>query len=99
MYYYFFSNLTIFTLLFVGDRMKKNDNSIIHGLLKYWICEKKYLVNDTISSVTTNLCKALWLLRKVSIKINNDADMIIMDNDYNIDTVISNGKTIVKEKE
>ena len=26
------------------------------------------------------------------------ADMIIIDNDYNIDTVISKGKTIVKEK-
>lgn len=78
--------------------MKKSDNSIIHSLVKYLICKQNYSVNDAIRFVTTNPSKVLGLLRKGSIKINNDADMIIMDNDYNIDTVISKGKIIVKEK-
>lgn len=78
--------------------MKKSDNSIIHGLVKYLICKQNYSVNDAIRFVTTNPSRALGLLRKGSIKLNNDADMIIMDNDYNIDTVISKGKIIVKEK-
>ena len=78
--------------------MKKSDNSIIHSLVKYLICKQKYSVNDAIRFVTTNPSRALGLLRKGSIIINNDADMIIMDDDYNIDTVISKGKIIVKEK-
>lgn len=79
--------------------MKKSDNSIIHKLVKYLICEKKYSVDDAIRFVTSNPSKALGLQNKGEILVGNDADMIIMDNDYNIDTVISKGKTIVKEKE
>ena len=78
--------------------MKKSDNSIIHRLVRYLICEKKYSVNDAIRFVTSNPSKALGLQNKGEILEANDADMIIMDNDYNIDTVISKGKTIVKEK-
>ena len=66
--------------------------------VKYLICKQKYSVNDAIRFVTTNPSKALGLQNKGKILEGNDADMIIMDNDYNIDTVISKGKIIVKEK-
>ena len=78
--------------------MKKSDNSIIHNLVRYLVCVKNYTVSDAIRFITINSGKALGLFSKGSIEINKDADIIIMDDDYYIDTVISNGNTIIKEK-
>ncbi len=78
--------------------MKKSDNAIIHNLVRYLICEKDYSVSDAIRFVTINPSKALGLSSKGSIEKNKDADIIIMDNDYYIDSVISKGNTILKEK-
>ncbi len=60
------------------------------------MCVKNYTVSDAIRFITINSSKALGLFSKGSIEINKDADIIIMD--YYIDTVISNGNTIIKEK-
>ncbi len=78
--------------------MKKSNNSNIHSLIKYLICEKKYSVNDAIRFVTLNASNALGLFSKGKIGISKDADMIIFDDDYNINSILSKGKTIVKEK-
>ena len=60
------------------------------------ICD--FHLQDAIRFITINSGKALGLFSKGSIEINKDADIIIMDDDYYIDTVISNGNTIIKEK-
>ena len=78
--------------------MKKSDNSIIHNLVRYLICYKNYSINEAIRFVTLNPSRALGLFSKGKIDISQDADMIIMDSDFYIDSVISKGKTIVKEK-
>lgn len=78
--------------------MKKSNNSLIHNLVKYLICYENFSIADAIRYVTINPSSALGLLNKGKITVNNDADMIIMDNEYNIDTVISKGKIVVKEK-
>lgn len=78
--------------------MRKSNNSLIHNLVKYLICYEKISVMDAIRYVTVNPSRALGLINKGNIIVNNDADIIIMDNDYNIDTVLSSGKTIMKEK-
>ena len=78
--------------------MKKSDNSLIHSLVKYLICCENFSVIDAIRYVTLNPSRALGLFNKGKIAINYDADIIIMDDDYNIDTILSKGKTIVKDK-
>ena len=78
--------------------MKKSSNSLIHSLVRYLICQKNFTIMDAIRYVTINPSEALGLFNKGRIVVGNDADMIIMDSDYNIDTIISKGKTITKEK-
>ena len=78
--------------------MKKSDNAIIHNLVRYLVCVKNYPISEAIRFVTVNPSRALGLTSKGSIEKDKDADMIIMDNDYYIDSVISKGNTIVKEK-
>ena len=57
---------------------------------------QRYLRNDLL--ITTNPAVNFKLKNKGSIKIGYDADLVLLDTDLEIDTVIAKGQLIVKDK-
>ena len=86
----------------------KNGNIIEMGVSKVdtLFSEFRKLVVDegidittALSFLTTNSSKSLGLYpQKGIIKEKSDADILIIDKDFEIDTVIANGQTMIEEK-
>lgn len=78
--------------------MTISNMSGIHQLIKYLIINCNYPIEKAISFATTNPANLLQLNKKGKIALNYDADMLILDKDYEINTVISKGKIRVKRR-
>ncbi len=57
------------------------------------------LITEALKTVSSNISKKLKLESKGEIKQGNDADIIILDNEMNINSVIINGVFKIKDKE
>ncbi|MCP4177990.1 MAG: beta-aspartyl-peptidase [bacterium] len=63
------------------------------------ITEENYPISDAIKPVTSNVAKALHLYpHKGTLQVKSDADILILDKDINIDTVIARGNLMIKNK-
>lgn len=71
----------------------------MHKIIKKLVLENNVLLKDAIKILTINPANALGLDNKGIIGENKDADLIILDDKYNIDTVIALGKIVVQNKE
>ncbi|MFW6147435.1 MAG: beta-aspartyl-peptidase [Thermodesulfobacteriota bacterium] len=60
--------------------------------------EEKIPLEIALSVITSNPARNLRLPRKGRIQIGNDADLVILDETLDIDTVISRGKIMVRSK-
>lgn len=71
------------------------------GILKsmQFLISKGYSVEESIIFGTINVSKALKLNNKGSIEVGKDADILLLDNDFELDTVISLGKIMRRENE
>ena len=71
----------------------------MHKVIKKLILEYNVSLKDAIKILTINPANALGLDNKGIIEENKDADIIILDDEYNIDTVIALGKIVFQNKE
>jgi beta-aspartyl-dipeptidase (metallo-type) len=71
----------------------------IHQAVKSLIREKGFRVEDAVRPVTENVAKALGLYpRKGTIRAGSDADLLLLDESYEIDTVIAGGTPMMQNK-
>lgn len=82
----------------VYNGMTISNMSGIHQLIKYLIINCNYSIEKAISFATANPATLLQLNKKGKIDLNYDADLLLLDDDYEIDTVISKGKIRVKRR-
>ncbi len=68
--------------------------------LKDMVQEKKFKLENALPYFTTNVAAGLGLSeRKGAIKLNADADMVLLDKKMDADTVIAKGKVLMQSKE
>ncbi len=71
----------------------------IHQAVKSLILERGFRVEDAVRPVTENVAKALGLYpRKGTIHTGSDADLLLLDEFYDIDTVIAGGTPMMQNK-
>lgn len=63
------------------------------------LIDNDYSIEDALIYFTSNVADSFNFKNKGYIKEDKDADLIILDNDNNIDSVIALGKFMLKEKE
>ncbi|MCF6465415.1 beta-aspartyl-peptidase [Clostridium sp. Cult2] len=74
--------------------------SSLYNEFKYMVMELNFDIDKAIQFYSTNVAKALRLYpKKGIIQENSDADLIIIDKDMTINTVISNGKIMLDNGE
>lgn len=71
----------------------------MHKVIKKLVLEYNVPLKEAIKILTINPANALGLDNKGIIEENKDADIIILDNEYDIDTVIALGKIVFQNKE
>lgn len=94
-----------------GSMAVYNDDGELDGLIvttlnslyeefKDLIQEEEFSITDAVQIVSSNIAKILGVYpTKGSIQNQSDADIIIMDKDLNIDTVLAKGKIMVYKGE
>jgi len=71
----------------------------LHETIKRFITEKSIKVEDILPIVTSNVAKALEVYpKKGVIKEDSDADLLLLDEEFNIDSVIAKGKVMMLDK-
>lgn len=74
--------------------------SSIHQEFKRMVLEDDYPIEEAISYITSNTAKGLQLYpQKGCVAVGADADLVLLDKDMNVDTVIAGGEVMMKEKE
>lgn len=84
-----------------GNLIKIGASSVssLHIQVKRLIIEKKFEIGEAIKYVTSNVANMLKLENKKGyLKEGFDADILLLDNEYNIDTVLMNGKMMMQNK-
>lgn len=61
--------------------------------------ENDFDLAEALSYVTSNPADALQLSRKGRLREGMDADIVLLDNDLAIDTVIARGQLMMKDKQ
>ncbi len=78
--------------------IKASSISVLHETVLYLVKKCNYSLNDAIKILTINPANALNLHNKGYLSEGNDADLILLDSEYNINDVISNGQLMVSDK-
>ena len=93
-----------------GSMAVYNEKGIVEGLLvttldglhlefKNLIKTEGLDISQALKPITSNVARTLGLLNtKGQLQVGYDADITILDNDFEIDTVLAKGKTMMKEK-
>ncbi|MGL5755815.1 MAG: beta-aspartyl-peptidase [Paraclostridium sp.] len=84
-----------------GNLVKIGVSSVdaLYKEFKAMVIEEKMNIEDALKYATTNVAKALDLYPKKGVlKENSDADMVLLDKNLEIDSVIARGKIMVKDK-
>lgn len=72
----------------------------LHNVLKHLIQVETMGITDALSLVTTNVSEALELHEsKGRLRAGFDADILLMDSDFNLDTVIARGRFLMQKGE
>lgn len=72
----------------------------LHETIKNFIKVKNADIENTLLLVTTNIAKALEIYpQKGCLKADSDADLLILNDDLEIETVIAKGKMMMSNKE
>lgn len=85
-----------------GNLVKIGVSSVdaLYKEFKAMVLEEKMNIEDALKYVTSNVAKALELYpKKGAIKENSDSDMILLDENLDIDTVIARGRIMVEGKQ
>lgn len=73
--------------------------SSIYEEFKYMVHELAFSMEEALTYVTSNAAKALEIYpKKGCIREDSDADLLILDGDLNIDTVIARGQIMMKDR-
>lgn len=71
----------------------------LHETVKRFITEKNIKAEDILPIVTSNVARALEIYpKKGVIKEDSDADLLLLDEEFNIDSVIAKGKVMMLHK-
>jgi len=62
------------------------------------VIDEKIPLEDALKVITSNPARNLKLKSKGSIEIGKDADLVLLDKDLKIDTVISRGQIMIRNK-
>lgn len=84
-----------------GNLLKMGVSSVksLHDEFKYMIKELEFDIEDALIFVTSNVAEGLEIYpKKGCISENSDADILLMDKNLEIDTVIANGKLMIENK-
>ena len=71
----------------------------LHQVVKKLVLENNIEIDEAIKILTINTAKALGLKDKGTIEEGKDADIIILDDEFNINTVIALGKIVFQDNE
>ena len=72
----------------------------LHNEFKYMVNELDFRMEDALAYVTSNVAKGLEVYpRKGCISEGSDADLLLLDENMDIDTVVANGRVMVENKE
>lgn len=85
-----------------GNLVKMGVSSVasLHDEFKYMVNELDFSVEDALAYVTSNVAKGLDVYpRKGCVAEGSDADLLLLDENLDIDTVIANGRVMVENKE
>lgn len=72
--------------------------SSLHMIWRRLIVEGRADPETALSMVTRNVAKAYHLHRKGTLETGKDADLVIFDEDWQVQTVIARGQVMVEEK-
>lgn len=84
-----------------GNLLKMGVSSVksLHDEFKCMIKELDFSIEDALIFVTSNVAKCLEIYpKKGCICENSDADILLMDKNLEIDTVIANGIVMIEDK-
>ena len=85
-----------------GNLVKMGVSSVssLHNEFKDMVKELDFRVEDALTYVTSNVAKGLEVYpRKGCVEEGSDADLLLLDENLDIDTVIANGKVMIENKE
>ena len=71
----------------------------LHEQLVRMVKENEFDLAEALSYVTSNPADALQLSRKGRLQEGMDADIVLLDKDLAIDTVIARGQLMMKDKQ
>ncbi|WP_425447539.1 beta-aspartyl-peptidase [Dethiothermospora halolimnae] len=71
----------------------------LYNEVKKGLVDGDVTLEDGLKVITANPARILKLRNKGYIRENNDGDIVILDKDLNIDTVIAMGKIMIRNKE
>lgn len=68
--------------------------------IKTLICENDFSVEKAVRFVTSNVAKVLGVYpQKGTLQVGSDADLVLLDKEYDVDTVFARGRMMMKNKE
>lgn len=70
----------------------------LHQVILYLTKKYNYTLEQAAELLTINPANALHLTNKGNLVKGNDADIILLDEDYNINDVIANGQIMIEDK-
>ena len=70
----------------------------LHEIVRELVQKYNFKLSEATKLLTSNPANALGLKYKGKISVGFDADLIVLDDNYDIDTVISLGKVVFKNK-
>ena len=84
-----------------GNLIKMGVSSVasLHEEFKTMVSELGFSVEEALTYITSNVAKCLEIYpKKGCIAENSDADILLLDANLDIDTVIANGKVMIEDK-
>lgn len=85
-----------------GNLIKMGVSSVssLHEEFKNMVEELGFTIEEALTYITSNVAKGLEVYpRKGCISEGSDADILLLDENLNIDTVIANGNLMIEDKE
>ncbi len=72
----------------------------LYRVVREMVVEQGLPLEQALPFITSNVAKALELYpRKGAVTVGGDADVVLLDGDYRIDTVLARGRVMMREKQ